>query len=69
MDATMDYCKQNKPELYEKAEKGEIENLPGTDLEYEIPENAKLVFKPEENEINIDRILDYLSANKIFPIR
>jgi adenylyl-sulfate kinase len=67
MDATPDYCRQNKPELYQMAEKGEIENLPGVDLEYEKPENAHLVFKPEENEINIDRILDYLSANKIFP--
>ncbi|MBN1987592.1 MAG: adenylyl-sulfate kinase, partial [Prolixibacteraceae bacterium] len=67
MDATLDYCKQNKPELYQMAEKDEIENLPGVDLEYEKPENAHLVFKPEENEINIDRILDYLSANKIFP--
>ncbi len=69
MDATLDYCKTNKPELYEKAEKGEIENLPGVDLEYEKPEDAQLVFKPEENNINIDRILDYLSSNKIFPAR
>ncbi len=68
MDATLEYCKMNKPDLYEKAEKGEIENLPGVDLEYHKPENAVLVFKPEENEINIDRILDYLSANKIFPL-
>ncbi|MCG6188939.1 sulfate adenylyltransferase subunit CysN [Maribellus maritimus] len=68
MDATMEYCKNNKPELYEKAEKDEIENLPGIDLEYEKPGDATLVLKPEENEINIDRILDYISANKIFPV-
>ena len=68
MDAALDYCKSNKPELYEKAERGEIENLPGMDLEYEKPENAKLVFKPEENEQNLDNILNYLAANKIFPM-
>jgi bifunctional enzyme CysN/CysC len=68
MDASMEYCKSNKPELYEKAEIGEIENLPGVDLEYEEPKNAKLVFNPEENEHNLDNILNYLSANKIFPI-
>ena len=68
MDATMDYCKQNKPELYEKAAKGEIENLPGVDLEYEKPENAIIAFNPVQNETNIDRILDYLGTNKIFPV-
>ena len=69
MDATLEYCKQNKPELYRKAEEGEIENLPGVDLEYHKPDNAKMAFKPEENEKNLDAILDYLAANKIFPIQ
>jgi len=68
MDATLEYCKKNKPELYRKAEEGEIENLPGVDLEYHKPDNAKMAFKPEENEKNLDAILDYLAANKIFPI-
>jgi bifunctional enzyme CysN/CysC len=68
MDATLEYCKKNKPELYDKVERGEIENIPGIDMEYEKPQNVVLAFKPEENEINIDRILDYLSAQKIFPV-
>jgi bifunctional enzyme CysN/CysC len=68
MNASLEYCKNNKPDLYEKFEKGEIENLPGMDLEYEEPANAKLVFKPEENEQNLDRILDYLAAGRIFPV-
>ena len=69
MNASIDYCRNNKPELYIKAEKGEVENLPGVDLEYEEPVNANLVFNPEENEMNIDRILDYLANNKIFPVK
>ncbi len=68
MNATLEFCKNNKPELYVKAENGELENLPGVDLEYHEPVNAKLVFNPEENEINLDNIMHYLSGNKIFPI-
>jgi bifunctional enzyme CysN/CysC len=67
MDATLEYCKNNKPELYNLIEEGKTKNLPGIDLEYEIPANAKINFKPEENELNIDKVLDYLAANKIFP--
>ncbi|NQU50902.1 MAG: sulfate adenylyltransferase subunit CysN [Bacteroidetes bacterium] len=69
MNATLDYCKNNKPELYELVEQGKTENLPGVDLEYDEPNNAKLVFKPEENELNIDKVLDYLAANKVYPIQ
>lgn len=69
MNASLDYCKKNKPELYMKAEKGEVENLPGVDLEYEEPVNASLIFNPEENELNLDRILDYLANHKIFPFK
>ena len=68
MDADLEYCKNNKPELYEKAEKGLIENLPGVDMEYEKPENAKMNFKPKNNEKNLDALLDYLAQNKIFPV-
>jgi bifunctional enzyme CysN/CysC len=69
MDATLEYCKSNKPELYKLIEEGKTKNLPGVDLEYEVPTDAKLVFKPEENELNIDKVLDYLAMNKIFPAR
>ncbi|MDX1285454.1 MAG: adenylyl-sulfate kinase, partial [Draconibacterium sp.] len=67
MDATLEYCKNNKPELYELIDQGKTENLPGVDLEFEEPTNAKLVFNPVKNEENIDKILEYLAANKVFP--
>ena len=67
MDADLEYCKNNKPELYELLEQGKTSGLPGVDLEYEAPGNAKLVFKPEQNEENLDAILDYLAQNKVFP--
>lgn len=68
MNASLDYCRKNKPELYEKADKGEVDNLPGADIEYEEPDNASLVFSPTENELNLDKIMDYLEKNKIFPL-
>uniref|UniRef100_UPI0032178DC7 sulfate adenylyltransferase subunit CysN n=1 Tax=uncultured Draconibacterium sp. TaxID=1573823 RepID=UPI0032178DC7 len=67
MNASLDYCKNNKPELYDLIEQGKTSNLPGIDLEYEAPTNAKLVFDPAKNEENLDAILDYLAANKVFP--
>lgn len=69
MDASLEYCKNNKPELYNLIEEGKTKNLPGIDLEYEKPENAALVFKPAEVEKNIDKILDYLAEQKVFPIK
>ena len=67
MDADLEYCKQNKPELYKLVEEGKTSGLPGVDLEYEAPNNAKLVFKPEKNEENLDAIWYYLAQNKVFP--
>ncbi len=67
MDADLEYCKNNKPELYKLVEEGKTKDLPGVDLEYEAPTNAKLVFNPEQNEGNLDAILDYLAQNKVFP--
>ncbi|MCD6355609.1 MAG: sulfate adenylyltransferase subunit CysN [Prolixibacteraceae bacterium] len=69
MNASLDYCKNNKPKLYNLAEEGKVENLPGVDLEYEAPDKANLIFDPKENERNLDRVLDYLTSNKIFPIK
>ncbi|MDD4108322.1 MAG: adenylyl-sulfate kinase, partial [Prolixibacteraceae bacterium] len=69
MNASTEYCRKNKPILYQLADKGELDNLPGVDIEYEEPENADLIFNPEENELNLDRIMDFLAMNRIFPIK
>lgn len=37
MDEEIAYCRTNKPELYEEAEKGRISNIPGVDIDYEAP--------------------------------
>jgi bifunctional enzyme CysN/CysC len=68
MDASLEFCKQNKPELYEKFEQGLIENLPGADLQFIEPENPTLVLKPEDRATNTKTIMEYLADHKIFPI-
>lgn len=67
MDAPMDYCRNNKPELYEKADRGESEFLPGVDIPFDIPGNAVFTFHPEKNNENLNLLMDYLADHKIFP--
>ncbi len=68
MKASLEYCRNNKPELYEKADRGEVYNLPGVDLEYHEPDDARLIFNPENNELNLTSIVEYLEENQIFPL-
>lgn len=67
MDASLDYCRVNKPELYRLADEGAIENLPGVDLPFEVPDDADLKFNPGENGLNSEVLLEYLSKKRIFP--
>ena len=68
MDADLEFCKNNKPELYEKFEQGLIENLPGADLQYTTPENPALTLQPQNRAQNTRIIMEYLADRKIFPI-
>jgi adenylyl-sulfate kinase len=68
MDASLEYCKQNKPDLYELADNGKLEDLPGVHLPYEKPDNANIVCKPEDNGKNPERIIEYMNLNKIFSV-
>jgi len=68
MDASLDACKENRPELYRLHEEGKVSHLPGIDFEFEIPENAQLVCKPEENRNNPEKIINYLNQQKAFPV-
>jgi bifunctional enzyme CysN/CysC len=68
MDASIDYCQQNKPELYKLAESGNLHFLPGVDEPYEVPENPALSLKPDNMTENIARVMEYLRSNKVFPL-
>lgn len=68
MDANVDYCKQNKPELYDLVNAGKANNLPGVDCNYDIPTNPDLTCKPQNNEDNGGEILGLLESKGIFPL-
>jgi bifunctional enzyme CysN/CysC len=67
MDADIAYCKQNKPDLYNLANEGKISNLPGVDIEFEQPLNAGLCLDPVDFKENMDKIIDLLYKEKIYP--
>ncbi|MGM0667372.1 MAG: sulfate adenylyltransferase subunit CysN [Bacteroidota bacterium] len=59
MDEDIGYCRTNKPELYEEAEKGRMSNIPGVDTDYEAPEKADYIL----NHRNIrDEIIKIINA-------
>lgn len=69
MDASLEYCKQNKPELYQKASEGKAVKVPGVDAAYETPSNPAFMLKPEDNGLNPNRIIKYLREKGIFPLQ
>ncbi|MBE0663710.1 MAG: sulfate adenylyltransferase subunit CysN [Bacteroidales bacterium] len=69
MDASLDYCQKNKPELYQKASEGKAVKVPGVDAVYEIPSNPVFTLKPEDNGLNPNRIIKFLREKGIFPVQ
>lgn len=68
MDASLEFCRNNKPDLYEKYEKGLAQNIPGIDLPFAVPENADLTLQPQNRAENVKTIMEYMADYKIFPI-
>ncbi len=64
MDAGLDYCKSNKPELYKKADEGLLSNLPGVDAQYDPPVNAEFTVTPQEIEERIGEIVEKVLSGK-----
>jgi len=69
LNADIDYCRQNDQyKLYELIEEGSIRYLPGVDVDYDPPENPEIIIAPEEKDTGVEKILNYLSEKKIFPL-
>ncbi|MCF8217477.1 MAG: sulfate adenylyltransferase subunit CysN [Bacteroidales bacterium] len=68
MDADLDYCKSNKPEMFEKAINGKINYMPGIDAEYEKPQSPVMTLNPETKNKWIEEVVNYLEKEKIFPL-
>ncbi|PIF04778.1 MAG: hypothetical protein CSA36_09065 [Draconibacterium sp.] len=69
MDADLAYCEKNKPELYEEHDSGNLENLPGRDVNFDVPTNADFVLKPNENNKNVEVLLERLGELGVYPLR
>jgi bifunctional enzyme CysN/CysC len=69
MDASLEYCKHNKPKLYQWAENGDLKHIPGVDEKYEEPKNAAIVFNPVRNDVNVNKLIDYIAQKKIYPVK
>ena len=62
----LDVCKQRDEKgLYEKAERGEIQNFTGVSDPYELPENPEIELHTDTASIeeNTQKILDYLKEH------
>ncbi|MDA3881906.1 MAG: sulfate adenylyltransferase subunit CysN [Bacteroidales bacterium] len=69
MSADLEFCRSNKPDLYNLADDKRISNLPGVDCNYDIPKKSNIVCNPRENDTNSMTILDYLAKKGIFPVQ
>lgn len=65
MDASLDYCKNNKPDLYTDEK---VKYVPGVDLPFETPTNAALTLDPAQNGKNPETVIEYLREQNIFPL-
>lgn len=65
VDTPLEVCEARDPKgLYRKARAGELKNFTGIDSEYERPENAEIVLKGAEHDVDTlaDRVIAYLRS-------
>ncbi|PLW98186.1 MAG: bifunctional sulfate adenylyltransferase subunit 1/adenylylsulfate kinase [Marinilabiliales bacterium] len=65
MDADVEKGRKARPELYELAEQGKIEDLPGIDGVFEIPAKPDIVCQPEEDGENRKKVVEYLEEKEV----
>jgi bifunctional enzyme CysN/CysC len=69
LDADIEFCRDNDDYgIYEKADNGELRNLPGIDMEYEKPVNPSLRLNAINKDENLETIIKYLNEKNIFPL-
>ncbi len=69
MNADINYCiDRSTDDLYRQAEQGSVDEVPGLDAPYDIPEEPDLVLDPEQTDESIEKIIVYLLERGIFPL-
>jgi len=70
LNADIDFCRKNDEYgLYKKADKGDLKYFPGIDIEFDTPKNPVITLDAGQGEENLEKLLNYLSGNHIFPIQ
>ncbi len=69
VDAELEFCKAQEPELYAKAERGELQYLPGVDMAYDVPGDAEIVIRQTHQGIDADEVMTYLAKQVLEPSR
>ncbi len=68
MDTEIEFCRKlDRYGLYKQVNEGRLKLMPGIDAPFDIPDNAKLAFKPDD-PTNIEKAIGYIAASGIFPV-
>ncbi len=67
IDATTEYCRSRKPELYQKADSGDLLHFPGVDFPFEDSQDADCIINPDEEMLVPNQLIRLLAERKIFP--
>ncbi len=68
MDTDIEFCKNlDRYGLYKQMNEGRLTLMPGVDAPFDIPENPRLSFKPDE-PANIEKVISYVAESGIFPV-
>jgi len=57
MDEDIDYCRNNKPELYDQVDAGKMFNIPGVDTDFETPGNPDFVLNHNNTNDQLQDII------------
>jgi len=63
--ASLEYCRNHKPEFYAKVDNGELLFVPGIHENFEEPENPDLVITTEKEENGVELMMRYLEKRVI----
>lgn len=65
MDASLEFCKINKPEFYDREK---LKYVPGLDLPFDVPKQAALTLDPLHHGKNPEKIINWCLEKGIFPL-
>jgi len=60
VDAELEFCKAQEPELYAKAERGELQYLPGVDMAYDCPVKAAVTVDQHHVGVDPQKVVSYM---------